>query len=257
MTDAITDTKDDLGALEAAMTFLLNWGSRMLVTFPQPPVPVLASMEFALRRVDGELAGHLHGLGVGALWYGWPLLRSAFSEVLARDDWLRLFDRIFANTARLDFLEAAAVAFAVISRVSLLGCRSTDEAKTFFRRRQVVDIDEIFSVMDRVVDLEAQGDWDANTGDACNTDADGAAVARALSNATPRKFQPLPRGAYPTFDGYPEFAVDYQEELRQRIVRQERDVDHRRQLVRSPCYPLCVTASHTSLHVHACAVSIL
>lgn len=120
--------KDDLGAFEAAMSFLLHWGSRLLVTFPQPPVPILAGMELALRRIDRELASHLDQLSVGALVYGWRLLRSAFSEVLVREDWLRLLDRVFANTDRPELLEAAAVAFVVATRDKLLRCGSTRQA---------------------------------------------------------------------------------------------------------------------------------
>lgn len=240
--------KDDLGAFEAAMSFLLHWGSRLLVTFPQPPVPVLAGMELALRRVDPKLASHLEKLSIGALSYGWPLLRSAFSEVLSRDDWLRLLDRLLAYPDQPELLEAAAVGFVVASRVSLLECRSPGEAEAFFRRPPMskppssfrcgtgegqgggnaVDVDEMFRVMHSVARFGAPDRRSSATGN-----GDKTAAALALLLPTPRQFRPLPKGRYPTFDGYPQFVMNYQEELRERVARQERDVDRKRQLVRT------------------------
>lgn len=258
--------QDDLGAFEAAMSFLLHWGSRLLVTFPQPPVPVLAGMELALRRVDPHLSAHLENISVGALTYGWPLLRTAFSHVFARADWLRLLDRLLANPGRPELLEAAAVGFVVASRGSLLSCRSTGEAEAFFRRlpgdgsrgpgrAKGGDVDEMFRVMDRVARFGPLETWawrggDSRGGNSRRGDRDGrerdrTVEALTLLRSAPREFQPLPRGAYPAFDGYPRFVIDYQSELRERVALQERDADRKRQLVRVyvQCSILCAGLS--------------
>lgn len=245
------------------MTFFLHWGSRFLVTFPQPPVPVLAGMELALRRADRELAAHLRSLSVGALLFGWPLLRSAFSEVLHREDWLRLMDRVLANADRPGLLEAAVVGFAVVSRAELLVCRSTEKAESIFRRSRQppVDVEEMFRVMEKVsrfgappeewsrtrsrvvgAKKEAAAGVAATAGDGRKwrgkkVEEEGGVVggtvaALALLRSAPTKFQPLPvAGAYPYFDGYPQFAVNYQAELRERIVKQEHEKEHKCLLV--------------------------
>ncbi|CAN0542641.1 unnamed protein product, partial [Ectocarpus sp. 12 AP-2014] len=202
---------DDLGAFEAAVSFFLHWGSRLLVTFPQPPVPVLAGMELALQRTDRELAAHLKSLSVGALSYGWPLLRSAFSEVLAREEWLCLIDRILANAHRPELLEAAVVGFVVSFRKQLLVLKSTEEAEAFFRRRQL-----------------------GGQVDSGGADVGEAMAALVLLRIAPQEFKPLPRvGAYPSFDGYPQFVINYQAEMRQRVAEQERDMRHKYRLVSS------------------------
>ena len=232
------------------MSFLLHWGSRMLVTFPQPPVPILVGMELALRRVDRELSAHLKSLSMGALCYGWPLLQSAFSEVLARDEWLRLMDRVFSSVDRPELLEAAAVAFVVASRAWLLACRSTAEAQAFFRRPQPsVDVSEMLRVMEKVCRFGSPERWSrgrvvAAIGTAAGSDAeerhskeiiedvDGTMAALAVLRLAPRKFEPLAAGVYPHFDGYPQFVVNYQADLREMVAKQEKDKERKRRLVR-------------------------
>lgn len=211
-----------------------------MVTFPQPPVPVLAGMELALRRADRELAAHLASLRVGALAYGWPLLRSLFAEVLPRGDWLRLMDRFLANADKPELYEAAAVGFAVASRAQLLAIESTGEAETFFRRQQstpVLDLGTMFQVMERVWSFGPPQQWRRTGSGVDGGDGGGGGMEEAMSalsllRAPRQEFKPLPRvGAYPYYNGYPQFAIDYQAELRQRVVGGERTIGHKSRLV--------------------------
>ncbi|CAM9502399.1 unnamed protein product [Ectocarpus sp. 6 AP-2014] len=228
--------QDDLGAFEAAVSFFLHWGSRLLVTFPQPPVPVLAGMELALQRADRELAAHLKSLSVGALSYGWPLLRSAFSEVLAREEWLCLIDRILANAHQPELLEAAVVGFVVSFRKQLLVLESTEETEAFFRRRQspsTSDLQRMFRVMEKVSSYVQRPERLGGPVDSGGADVGEAMAALALLRIAPQEFKPLPRvGPYPFFDGYPQFVINYQAEMRQRVAAQERDMRHKYRLVK-------------------------
>lgn len=214
------------------------------MTFPQPPVPVLTGMELSLGRADRELAAHLKSLKVGALSFGWPLLRSAFSEVLDREGFLRLMDRILANADRPDLLEAAAVGFAVASRAQLLALESTEEAEAFFRQRQassVFDIEMMFRVMEKVSRFGPPEEWrgkgDDGDNDTTGLDGGGGGMAGTMSalallRSAPREFKPLPRfGAYPFYDGYPQFVINYQAQMRQRVVTQERHMANKCRLV--------------------------
>lgn len=197
-------------------------------------------MELCLARADRELAAHLASLEVGALSYGWPLLRTAFSEVLDREDWLRLIDRILSNAERPELLEAAAVGFAVASRAQLLALGSMREAEVFFRRRQassVFDLERMFRVMDRVSRFGPPEEWRGQGhvlgGRRGREDTGETTAALAVLRSAPREFKPLPRlGAYPSYDGYPRFVVNYQAEMRQRVV-QQLDNGHKGRLVSS------------------------
>lgn len=195
-------------------------------------------MELSLARADRELAAHLASLEVGALSYGWPLLRTVFSEVLDREDWLRLIDRILVNADRPELLEAAAVGFAVASRAQLLAVESTREAEVFFRRRQassVFDLERMFRVMEKVSRFGPPEEWKGQghvvAGGRGGGGTDGTMAVMALLRSARREFKPLPRlGAYPFYDGYPQFVMNYQAEMRQRVVRHH-DSGRKRRLV--------------------------
>lgn len=52
--------------------------------------------------------------------YAWPLLETLFSEVLMREEWLKLFDNVFSNHP--SFLLMAVVAYVICCRAPLLLC---------------------------------------------------------------------------------------------------------------------------------------
>lgn len=207
-------------------------------------------MDLVLRRTDRELSAHLESLTVGAFSYGWPLLRSALSVVLSREDWRRLMDRIFANVKRPDLLEAAVVAFVVASRAKLFVCQSTSEAVDFFQHPQPsVAVDEMFRVMDKVSTFGPPERWSrervvavGNTTGAHGAgsrgskrspgDVDGTMAALTLLRTARREFEPLAAGSYPRYDGYPQFVVNYQAKMREMVLKQEKEKELKRQLVR-------------------------
>ncbi len=67
------------------MSTLLNWCGGWAETFPYPPLADLARVDELLKHHDPQVAAHLSACGVGPELFAWPLLRSAFSEVLTRD----------------------------------------------------------------------------------------------------------------------------------------------------------------------------
>jgi hypothetical protein len=75
-------SNDDLAVFEASVTLLARWERHYLCTYPHPPLPLLSSLERALALHDPGLVRHLNAIGVGPQVYAWPLLRSAFTEVL-------------------------------------------------------------------------------------------------------------------------------------------------------------------------------
>lgn len=57
--------------------------------------------------------------------YAWPLLSSAFSEVLSRTQWLRLWDHAFSQSP--GFLLLLTTSLLTSSRSTLLHCTSHDD----------------------------------------------------------------------------------------------------------------------------------
>lgn len=127
----------------------VNWCQHWFEYFPNPPLNILGMVENVLAHHDRELLQHLVHSGITSqvrritrfcsvplhlsvftlsnvpavyLWqlYVWPLLESLFSEVLTRDEWLRLFDSVFSNHP--SFLLMACVAYITCCRQPLLRC---------------------------------------------------------------------------------------------------------------------------------------
>ena len=57
--------------------------------------------------------------------YAWPLLQTFFSEVLTRDEWLRIWDNIFSNHP--GYLILAVTSYLTCSRHSLLQCATVED----------------------------------------------------------------------------------------------------------------------------------
>ncbi len=124
---------DDLGAFETVLTVLLRFGSPWLAIYPQLPLTTLAQLAGCLGRFDPKLSKHFKLCSVDVVDYGWVLLRSAFSEVLRRDDWLRLWDHLFSiASVDSDAMMWAAVAIVIAKRSELLDTTDGNERSMLF-----------------------------------------------------------------------------------------------------------------------------
>ena len=62
--------------------------------------------------------------------YAWPLMETLFSEVLSREDWLKLWDNVFSNHP--SFLLFLLISYLTTARHTLLHCTSTEDLKVSF-----------------------------------------------------------------------------------------------------------------------------
>ncbi|KAK6490883.1 TBC1 domain family member 31 [Huso huso] len=192
---------------EVIATVIMNWCQHWFEYFPNPPLNVLSMAENVLAHHDKELLQHLVNCGVTSQLYAWPLLETLFSEVLTREEWLKLFDNVFSNHP--SFLLMAVVSYVICSRAPLIHCTLKDDFEYFFHHRNNLDINamikETYRLMDSTpTDLHPQ---------------------RMLSD-----FEPLTRGQYPVFNKYPTFIVEYQSQERERIRQQELEYLRERQI---------------------------
>ena len=111
---------DEDGALETVLTVVLNWGRDWSEALPHPPLRVLGVGAALLAHWDAPLARALESAGADASRTIWPLLRSAFSEVLVRSDWEALWDFLFAHSDDPSLALLAAVALLRTHRSQLL-----------------------------------------------------------------------------------------------------------------------------------------
>ncbi|XP_062426571.1 TBC1 domain family member 31 isoform X2 [Rhea pennata] len=199
---------NQLICFEVVATVVVNFCQHWFEYFPNPPVNVLSMVENILAHHDKELLQHLIKNNVTSQVYAWPLLETLFSEVLTREEWLKVFDNIFSNHP--SYFLMIVVAYVVCSRAPLLHCNQTEDFEYFFHHRNNLDINvvikEAYHLMESTpVDIHPQHMLD--------------------------DFIPLTKGQYPVFNKYPKFIVDYQTQERERIRQDEIAYLRERQLV--------------------------
>ncbi|CAL8336982.1 unnamed protein product [Gadus morhua 'NCC'] len=193
---------------EVVATVIVNWCQHWFEYFPNPPLNVLSMAENVLAHHDPELLRHLVERGITSQLYIWPLLETLFSEVLTRDEWLRLFDNVFSNHP--GFLLMACVAYVTCCRAPLLLCTQKQDFEYFFHHRNNLDMGSLVQEAYRLT---------ASTPAPIHP--------RGLLAA----FSPLTRGQYPVFNHYPEVVVQYHGRERERIRQQELEYLQERQAV--------------------------
>ncbi|KAM6283307.1 TBC1 domain family member 31 isoform 2-T2 [Porphyrio hochstetteri] len=198
---------NQLICFEVVATVLVNFCQDWFEYFPNPPVNILSMMENVLAHHDKELLQHFIKHNVTSQVYAWPLLETLFSEILTREEWLKVFDNIFSNHP--SYFLMIVVAYTICSRTALLHCNQTGDFEYFFHHRNNLDINvvikEAYHLMEATpLDIHPQ----------CMLD----------------DFMPLTKGQYPIFHKYPKFIVDYQTQERERIRQDEIEYLRERQL---------------------------
>lgn len=193
---------------EVVATVIINWCQHWFEYFPNPPLNVLNLAENVLAHHDKELLQHFVTCGVTSQMYAWPLLETLFSEVLMREEWLKLFDNVFSNHP--SFLLMAVVAYVTCCRAPLLLCTDKKDFEYFFHHRNSLDIGAMLKETYQLMEI---------------TPAD-MHPSSVLSD-----FEPLTQGQYPIFNKYPTFIVEYQSQEREKIRQQEVEYLRERQEV--------------------------
>uniref|UniRef100_UPI0037E9B930 TBC1 domain family member 31 n=1 Tax=Semicossyphus pulcher TaxID=241346 RepID=UPI0037E9B930 len=193
---------------EVVATVIVNWCQHWFEYFPNPPLNILSMAENVLAHHDKELLQHLVDCGITSQLYVWPLLETLFSEVLTREEWLKLFDNIFSNHP--SFLLVACVAYITCCREPLLLCSQKQDFEYFFHHRNNLDVGAMIKEAYRLM---------------------GSTPADIHPRTMLSDFTPLTKGQYPVFNQYPEFVVEYQSREREKIRLQELEYLRERQEV--------------------------
>eukprot|EP00698_Gefionella_okellyi_P005649 TRINITY_DN15121_c0_g1_i1.p1 TRINITY_DN15121_c0_g1~~TRINITY_DN15121_c0_g1_i1.p1 ORF type:complete len:1344 (+),score=328.15 TRINITY_DN15121_c0_g1_i1:78-4109(+) len=189
---------DAVSRFEMVATLLTNWCSNWFEFFPHPPFGTLNIVDSLLQHHCPKLLAHFQKLNVIAQVYAWLPLQTLFSEMLTKFDWLRLFDHILSNDT--SFMVYAATALVIYFRKRLLTVQSVDDCVYFFRRQNPMEIGDVISLAYRL-----QRDTPPDV---------GPPIVELI---------PLPRSAYPVFNKYPTYVVDYQAKERERIRLEEEE----------------------------------
>ena len=78
------------------------------------------AIEHILELEDPKLLAHLRSNAFTPQVYAWPLLTTLFTDVLAREDWLRLFDHLFTYREDPELIMFYCAALLITSRTTLM-----------------------------------------------------------------------------------------------------------------------------------------
>jgi hypothetical protein len=239
---------DDLAAFETVMAVLLHWGGTWLTTFPHPPIPVLNTVEQIIHSHDPALMKHLVAAGVSSQTYAWAMLRSAFTEVLNKSEWLRLWDHLFTNAHDPALILCAVAAYTIYNRNALMPAKDKKELEPFWHRQNPINMSDFILLMYELrrktpsSTLPRPGDGSLedderitpkgkSKGSKSAQEADDNANVLSSVLSSPDTPWPLPRGMYPAFHGYPKFVVDFQIAERARLAAEDSEVRRKRRLL--------------------------
>lgn len=138
-----------LHAFEMIISVLFNWSRDWFSFYPNPPIPLLASIENVIAEADPRLVRHLTANEITSQIYAWPLMQTMFSEVLPKDDWLVLFDHIFFHQPGYFFYCIAA--YILCARGPLLAMSRREDFQFFFHHRNSIPAKQIIEQTSRLM----------------------------------------------------------------------------------------------------------
>ena len=82
---------DSTAAFETVATLICNWARHWFEMFPHPPLRYLEKFSGLLEYHDPEVAAHMSRWDGGTSAVGWDLLSSLLTDVLGRQEWLKVW----------------------------------------------------------------------------------------------------------------------------------------------------------------------
>ncbi|KAG3120410.1 hypothetical protein PI124_g3676 [Phytophthora idaei] len=212
--------ENDLAAFEASASVLLHWCGDFLISLPYPPVFAMRAIENELARRDSQLYDHFTRYQITSEEFAWSLLKTIFTEALSEDEWMCLWDHLFAFSDTPQLIYVAVLAYLFYFRTALLAACDRFSIEQFFHQQNAIDIQKFVQLM---VNLREKLDLSEFT-----AMEDPAAADNTASGHGP--YWPLSRGQYPAFAHYPRFVVDFQISERNRIALEEAELAHKQTL---------------------------
>ncbi|KNC48509.1 WD repeat-containing protein 67 [Thecamonas trahens ATCC 50062] len=194
---------DDVVVFEVLATLLTQYTGSWYEYYPNPPINTLAHVEAVLETGYPELAAHFAAVGFSMVEVAWPLLSSLFTDVLTRGEWLKLMDHVFSGPK--DLLNYIVAAYLGAFSSALLRVTSRNDLEFFLTHHNAVNLNAVLQAAYGLVGRAPAG-----------PDAGAPFVA-------------LPPGAaYPIFNAYPHFVVNYQAKEHARIAADEAEASRKR-----------------------------
>lgn len=182
---------------EIVASVLLNWARTWFQEFPRPPMHILAELESLLLHHDSQISSALSSFNGGVGRVLWTTMSTLMSEVVSRQDWLKLWDHVITNDPT--FLYFLLISHLIYFKQSLMAFQTDEDIEAFVHTPKPSDINKII--------LQAY----------------------ALQAGTPDHLKPATQGikglgnsnVYPEFTLYPHSEIGWMSKERVRIQSEE------------------------------------
>ncbi|EEB10401.1 conserved hypothetical protein [Pediculus humanus corporis] len=134
---------DLVGCFETVATIIVNWCQNWFEFYPFPPVNMLSTLENILGHHEPDLLEFYLKNDITINVFACSIFHSAFSEVLSKTDWLRLWDHILSNEP--SFLFMAIIAYNINCRNAIKCIKNRNDIEKFFRSPNPIDITKLIS----------------------------------------------------------------------------------------------------------------
>ncbi|KAH8320802.1 hypothetical protein KR067_010137, partial [Drosophila pandora] len=196
--------KNGLVSFELLATLVLNHFQLWFEFHPLPPANYLAMCENLLQHHDEPLCKFYKSIELLPKDYAWPLLSSAFAEVLEENQWLAVWDNIVTEPPW--FPVFLVVAYNLTNREVILRLADRRSAVSFFHEQNPVDIGKLLAKARRLM--------------ACCEPA-------LHPQRFMQRFSSIPKGVYPKFVKYPSDWIEQQEEQAVSLLKHNQEIDAR------------------------------
>ncbi|XP_037903926.1 TBC1 domain family member 31 isoform X2 [Hermetia illucens] len=190
---------------ELLISILLNHGQLWFEFSPMEPLNYLGIVENILTEFCPNLAQFYREKDIGAKIYAWPLLSTAFSQVLDAGQWYQLWDNIVCN--KPTFLVFCVVAYNILQKPTIMSLKTNSSIESFFFDQNVINVKKLVKCATVLM----------------NTCPDSLHPKRYM-----HVYEPLPLGFYPKFENYPKQMTQLKdqeiENLRQENVKLDKQL---------------------------------
>ena len=143
--------------------------------------------------------------------YAWPLLKTLFTDIFSKDDWLRLMDHVFTYKEDPELILFYCAAFLIASRSTIV--------------QQVLSIDDLIAFQTKPTGLSFKKI--SQLAHKLHSQHKQTIFCGTLTNALPLPCQ----GEYPLFTRYPDQVTLQQVRVREKILQEEEEIGRKAQLL--------------------------
>lgn len=192
---------EELVCFEIILSFFLQWGQHLLEFHPNPPSPLVKTVEDLLAYHEPELSQHLRDRRINLKTYIWIFLRTTFTDILTRQDWLSLMDFLVLNCHEPVYIVLFMISYFSQLKPALLKTEQIDNLEYFIKKQSSLDMSAI---------LDKMGEYLHTT--------DTSILSVAFKDNLP-----ISGNQYPFFNLYPKHSLEQRMKIKEEILKE----DHR------------------------------